>query len=55
MNTLVHGHIGENNRISAKLRGWFDYKDGDKVNIAFSRKHFFDKETGAAIERRKQA
>ena len=55
MNTLVHGHIGENNRISAKLRGWYDYKDGDSVNIAFSRKHFFDKETGVAIERRKQA
>jgi multiple sugar transport system ATP-binding protein len=55
MNTLVHGHIGENNRISAKLRGWYDYKDGDSVNIAFGRKHFFDKETGAAIERRKQA
>ena len=55
MNTLVHGHIGNSdaagNKISAKLRGWYDYKDGDKVNIAFSRKHFFDKETGVAIGR----
>ena len=51
MNTLVHGHIGQNNKISAKLRGWYDYKDGDNVNIAFSRKHFFDKETGVAIGR----
>ncbi len=53
MNTLVHGHIGDNNRISAKLRGWYDYKDGDNVNVAFSRKHFFDKETGVAIGRGK--
>jgi multiple sugar transport system ATP-binding protein len=51
MNTPVHGHIGQNNKISAKLRGWYDYKDGDNVNIAFSRKHFFDKETGVAIGR----
>ena len=49
MNTLVHGHIGQNNKISAKLRGWHDYKDGDNVDVCFSRKHFFDKETGAAI------
>jgi multiple sugar transport system ATP-binding protein len=53
MNTLVHGHIGENSRISAKLRGWYDYKDGDRVSINFSRKHFFDKETGVAIGRGK--
>ena len=55
MNTLVHGHIGNStaasNKISAKLRGWYDYKDGDNVEIAFGRKHFFDKESGAAIGR----
>ncbi len=55
MNTLVHGHIGHSsaasNKISAKLRGWYDYKEGDNVNIAFGRKHFFDKETGVAIGR----
>ena len=53
MNTLVHGHIGGStaagNKISAKLRGWYDYKDGDSVNVLFSRKHFFDKDTGEAI------
>ena len=51
MNTLVHGHIGDNNRISAKLRGWYDYKNGDTVNVAFARKHFFDKESGVAIRK----
>ena len=59
MNTLVHGHLGsqgeQGGRISAKLRGWFDYKEGDSVSIAFSRKHFFDKESGEAIGRRQQA
>jgi multiple sugar transport system ATP-binding protein len=55
MNTLVHGHIGDNNRISAKLRGWYDYKDGDKVNVAFARKHFFDKESGVAIRKEAKA
>ena len=49
MNTLVHGHIGGGEKVSAKLRGWYDYKNGDHVNIAFSRKHFFDKETTWAI------
>ena len=51
MNTLVHGHIGDKNRISAKLRGWYDYKNGDTVNVAFARKHFFDKESGVAIRK----
>ena len=55
MNTLVHGHIGDNNRISAKLRGWYDYKAGDTVNVAFARKHFFDKETGVAIRKGEKA
>ena len=39
--------------MTAKLRGWYDYKDGDKVDVSFSRKHFFDKESGAAIGRGK--
>ncbi len=58
MNTLVHGHIGDGelaNRISAKLRGWYDYKEGDRVSVEFSRKHFFDKETGVAIGREVKA
>ena len=52
MNTLVHGHIvGSEAKLSAKLRGWCDYKEGDLVKVAFTRKHFFDKETGNAIGR----
>ena len=55
MNTLVHGHIGgseaASNKISAKLRGWCDYKEGDNVGVSFSRKHFFDKESGNAIRK----
>ena len=50
MNTLVHGHIGGTNaRISAKLKGWMNYKNGDVASFAFARKHFFDKETTNAI------
>ena len=59
MNTLVHGHIGgveaPSNKISAKLRGWCDYKDGDTASISFGRKHFFDKQTGEAIGREAKA
>jgi multiple sugar transport system ATP-binding protein len=55
MNTLVHGYIqGENKagmRITAKLKGWTDYKNGDSVKFSFQRKHFFDKETTCAIRR----
>ena len=51
MNTLVHGHMGEGNRISAKLRGWTNYKNGDTVKVAFKKKHFFDKETTKAIRK----
>ena len=51
MNTLVHGHMGDNNRISAKLRGWTNYKNGDIVNVTFKRKHFFNKETTNAIRK----
>jgi multiple sugar transport system ATP-binding protein len=51
MNTLVHAHIGANNgaKISAKLKGWKNYKAGDTVSFSFNRKHFFDKETTNAI------
>ncbi|MBQ3724459.1 MAG: sn-glycerol-3-phosphate ABC transporter ATP-binding protein UgpC [Oscillospiraceae bacterium] len=59
MNTLVHGHIGHSeaasNKISAKLRGWCDYKEGDNISVSFSRKHFFDKETGVAIRKEENA
>ena len=53
MNTLVHGHIGgfasANDRITAKLHGWCQYKPNDTVMVSFKRKHFFDKETTNAI------
>ena len=53
MNTLVHGHMGvhQENRISAKLRGWTNYKNGDMVMVGFKKKHFFDKETTNAIRK----
>ena len=53
MNTLIHGHIGGSRapsaKISAKLKGWQDYKVGDAASFTFDRKHFFDKETTNAI------
>ena len=53
MNTLVHGHIGgssaADHKLSAKFRGWCDYKAGDTTGVSFARKHFFDVETGNAI------
>ncbi|MBQ9197443.1 MAG: sn-glycerol-3-phosphate ABC transporter ATP-binding protein UgpC [Clostridia bacterium] len=51
MNTLVHGHMGGGNRISAKLRGWTNYKNGDTVMVSFNRMHFFDKDTTNAIRK----
>lgn len=53
MNTLVHGYIGTGSdvHITAKLKGWLDYKNGDGVTFSFARKHFFDKETTNAIRR----
>ena len=51
MNTLVHGYVGNNNHIVAKLRGWAEYKNGDSVGMRFGRKHFFDKETTNAIRK----
>ena len=53
MNTLVHGHLGRDgkgDRVTCKLSGWCDYKPGDVVSISITRKHFFDKETTAAIK-----
>lgn len=52
MNTLVHGYIGENgdgSKITAKLRGWCNYKAGDIASVSFNRKHFFDVDTQNAI------
>jgi multiple sugar transport system ATP-binding protein len=56
MNTLVHGHLGSAtdpaNKITAKLRGWCNYANGDVVPISFNKMHFFDKETTNAIGRK---
>ena len=49
MNTLVHGHLGDGLRVTAKLRGWAQYRPGDEVRVSFGRKHFFDKITTNAI------
>ena len=52
MNTLVHGYIGEDGKgpkITAKLRGWCNYKAGDIAGLSFKRKHFFDVDTQNAI------
>ena len=49
MNTLVHGFIGGGNRIVAKLRGWAEYKNGERAGVRVGRKHFFDPETTNAI------
>ena len=47
---LVHGHLGDSNvKITGKFKGWCDYKDGDLVNVGFTKCHFFDKETTNAI------
>ncbi len=51
MNTLVHGTLGEGNRITAKFRDWASYTNGDSVPIHFGRMHFFDKETTNAIRK----
>ncbi|MBR3272085.1 MAG: sn-glycerol-3-phosphate ABC transporter ATP-binding protein UgpC [Clostridia bacterium] len=53
MNTLVHGHLGDSkkpeDKITCKLRGWCDYRQGDRVQVSFVKKHFFDKDTTNAI------
>ena len=50
MNTLVHGHLGDSSvKITGKFKGWCEYKEGDHVNVEFTKCHFFDKETTNAI------
>ncbi len=50
MNTLVYGSIdGIGVKVTAKLKGWKNYKVGDTASFSFVRKHFFDKETTNAI------
>ncbi|MBR4537978.1 MAG: sn-glycerol-3-phosphate ABC transporter ATP-binding protein UgpC [Clostridia bacterium] len=51
MNTLVQGYMGEGNRLTAKLRGWTNYKNGDEVSVQLGKMHFFDKETTNAIRK----
>ncbi len=59
MNTLVHGHImnGKDlgDKITGKLRGWLDYKNGEEAKISFDRMHFFDKETTKRIVKEEKA
>ncbi len=47
-NTLVNGTVGKH-KITCKFRGWCNYKEGEKVKVSFTKKHFFDKETTNAI------
>lgn len=51
MNTLVYGNIGGAGgvKLSAKLKGWMNYKHGQEIQFTFKRKHLFDKETTNAI------
>ncbi|MBQ3668717.1 MAG: sn-glycerol-3-phosphate ABC transporter ATP-binding protein UgpC [Clostridia bacterium] len=51
MNTLVHGYVGSTDgpRVTAKLRGWASYKNGDIVGMRINKMHFFDKDTTQAI------
>ena len=51
MNTLVQGYMGDNCRITAKLRGWMSYRNGEQVALRFGKMHFFDKETTNAIRK----
>ncbi len=48
MTTLVNGVAGKH-KITCKFREWSNFKPGDSVNVSFTRKHFFDKETTEAI------
>ncbi len=53
MNTLVHGHIGQNgesDRITCKFRGWCSYRNGDIAMVSAKKMHFFDKETTNSIK-----
>ena len=48
-NTLVNGMLG-GHKITCKFRDWCNYKLGDKVNVSFDKRHFFDTETTNAIK-----
>ncbi len=54
MNTLVHGYTGDKKAVSAKLKGWKNYRNGDIMQASFNKKHFFDKETTRAIRKEEQ-
>lgn len=49
MNTLVYGTGEGGVKVTAKLKGWKNYKNGDTASFGIVRKHFFDKETTNAI------
>ena len=51
MNTLVYGNIGGPSgiKLSAKLKGWKNYRHCDLIQVRFKRIHLFDKETTNAI------
>ncbi len=49
MNTLVYGTGEGGVKVTAKLKGWKNFKVGDTVSFDIVRKHFFDKETTNAI------
>jgi hypothetical protein len=51
LNSSAMSDPQHNIRVTAKLRGWTDYKNGDTVCLGFKRKHFFDKETTNAIRK----
>ena len=51
MTTLVHGKMGNSNRVTAKFRSWANYKNGDIVPVHFTRMLFFDPETTNAIRK----
>ena len=51
MTTLVHGKMGNSNRVTAKFRSWANYKNGDVVPVHFTRMLFFDPETTKAIRK----
>ena len=46
--TLVHGTVN-GQKFTAKLRQWCNFKYGEEIELAFNRKHFFDKQTTNAI------
>ena len=48
MTTLVNGTIGKH-KITCKFREWSNFKPGDAVNVSFTKKHFFDKDSTDAI------